>query len=92
MQEARGNAQLQVGQMNPIAILNTQFVHVALPLMVTLSIAAWWNNKRVDDLRSDLKELKGDMNRRFDKIDDTLREHGDRLVKLEERTSPLARR
>jgi hypothetical protein len=78
--------------MNPVAVLNTQFVQVALPLMLTLSIAAWWNNKRVDDLRGDMKDLKGDMNRRFDRIEALLSDHGERIVKLEERTSPLTRR
>ena len=78
--------------MNPVAVLNTQFVQVALPLMLTLSIAAWWNNKRVDDLRGDMKDLKGDMNRRFDRIEVLLSDHGERIVKLEERTSPLTRR
>ncbi len=50
MQEAQGNAQIQVSPVNPVAILNTPFVQLALLLEVTLTIAAWWNNKRVDDL------------------------------------------
>ena len=93
-------------EMNPVAILNTQFVQVALPLMVTLSIAAWWNNQRVDDLRADLKDLKSDlnrrfeeisrrfeeMNRRFDRLEVLLTDHSERIAKLEERTSPLTRR
>jgi hypothetical protein len=43
-----------------------QFISVALPIMVTLVatiwIASWSQNKRFDDLRSD-------MNRRFEEID-----------------------
>jgi hypothetical protein len=84
--------------MNAVAILNSQFVQVALPLMLTLSIAAWWNNKRVDDLRSDMNRRFDDANRRFDeifkrldRIDDTLKNYGERIVRLEERTSPLTR-
>ena len=77
--------------MNPVAILNTQFVQVALPLIVTLSIAAWWNNKRVDDLRSDMKEFRTEIRQAFRKLDETLQTHGDRITRLEERTSPIAR-
>ncbi len=82
--------------MNPVAILNTQFIQVALPIMVTLVLAAWLTNnssgKRIDDLRGDMKELKSEMNRRFDRVEALLSDHGERIVKLEERTSPLTRR
>ncbi len=92
--------------MNPVAILNSQFVQVALPLMVTLTIAAWLNSKgidglgkRIDDLRSEMNRRFEDVNRRFDevnrrfdRIDDLLHEHDQRIVRLEERTSPLTRR
>lgn len=98
---------------NPIAVLNSQFVQVALPLMVTLTIAAWLNSKgidglgkriddvghRIDDLRTEVNRRFEDVNRhfdeinrRFDKIDDLLHEHDERIVRLEERTSPLTRR
>jgi hypothetical protein len=91
---------------NPVAILNSQFVQVALPLMVTLTIAAWLNSKgidglgkRIDDLRSEMNRRFEDVNRRFDevnrrfdRIDDLLHEHDQRIVRLEERTSPLTRR
>jgi hypothetical protein len=110
-----------LSEVNPVAILNTQFIQVALPIMVTLVLAAWLTNnssgkriddlgkriddvckriddvcKRVDDLRvdfkGDMKELRMDMNRRFDRIETIISDHGERIVKLEERTSPLARR
>jgi hypothetical protein len=99
---------------NPVAILNTQFIQVALPIMVTLVLAAWLTNnssgkriddlgKRIDDLgkriddsrvefKSDMRDLRVDMNRRFDRIETILADHGERIVKLEERTSPLTRR
>ncbi len=99
--------------MNPVAMLNSQFVQVALPLMVTLTIAAWVNSKgidglgkRIDDLRSEMNRRFEDVNRRFDdvnrqftevnrrfdKVDDLLNGHDQRIVRLEERTSPLTRR
>jgi len=41
--------------------------------MVTLVLAAWLTNnssgKRIDDLRGDMKELKSEMNRRFDRVE-----------------------
>lgn len=99
--------------MNPVAMLSSQFVQVALPLMVTLTIAAWVNSKgidglgkRIDDLRSEMNRRFEDVNRRFDdvnrqftevnrrfdKVDDLLNGHDQRIVRLEERTSPLTRR
>ncbi len=103
-------------EMNP-AILNSQFVRVALPIVLTIFIAAWMNgrsidgiNKRIDDLRSymtglhdglktDLANLRidmnsrfGEVNRRLDHIDETLQAHGGRILVLEERTSLLGRR
>jgi hypothetical protein len=59
--------------MTPVAILNTQFVQVALPIVATLFMAAWWNNlglgainKRIDDLNRHMEEMRSEMNRRFD--------------------------
>jgi len=64
--------------MNP-AILNSQFVQIALPIMITFIAAAWLNgkriddlkgdgNRRLDDLRADMNLLRADMNRRFDEV------------------------
>jgi len=64
---------------NP-AILNIPFVQVALPIVLTIFIAAWLNskgmgsvNRRIDDLRTDMNKavdsLRGDMNRRFDAVE-----------------------
>jgi hypothetical protein len=91
--------------MNP-AILNSQFVQVALPIMITFAIAAWINGKsidgvgkRIDDLRSEMSHRFEEIDRRFDEvfkrfdgIDTLLREHDQKIVRLEERTSPLTRR
>jgi len=80
--------------MNP-AILNTPFTQVALPIVLTLFIAAWLNgrgldsiNKRIDDVRGELKEV----NTRLDRIDETLKTYGQKIAVLEDRSSPLARR
>ena len=102
--------------LNP-AILSSQFVQVALPIVLTIFIAAWMNgrsidgiNKRIDDLRSymtglhdglktDLTSLRadlntsfGEVNRRLDRIDETLKAHSEKIAALDERTSPLGRR
>jgi hypothetical protein len=91
--------------LNP-AILNSQFVQVALPIVLTIFIAAWMNgrsidaiNKRIDDLRTDLTSLRvdmntrfGEVNRRLDRIDETLKTHSEKIAVLDERTSPLGRR
>lgn len=38
--------------MNPtiLAIVNSQFVQLALPIMITILIASWNSNRRVDDI------------------------------------------
>ena len=105
--------------MNP-EILQSPFIQTALPIMFTVLIAVWINNrtidgvnKRMDDLRADMTRtqdtlradmtraqdtLRADMNARFDKIEATLERierkldnHEERLVRLEERTSPVGR-
>ncbi len=77
--------------MNLPALFNTPLVQVALPVLVGLMLATHYQNKRLDDLRSD-------MNRRFDSVDQTSKEirsllfdHDQRLTRIEERTSPIHR-
>jgi septal ring factor EnvC (AmiA/AmiB activator) len=84
--------------MNP-AMPNNPFVQVALPIMFTILIAAWINdkdfdgvNRRIDDQRSNMNERFGEVNRRLDRIDDTLKTHSAQIASLEERVSPLGRR
>ena len=84
--------------MNP-AVLNNPFVQVALPIMFTILIATWINNKgfdainrRIDDLRSDMNKRFDEVNRRLDRIEETLKSHSTKIASLEERVSPLGRR
>jgi len=84
--------------MNP-AMLNNPFVQVALPIMFTILIATWINNKgfdainrRIDDLRSDMNKRFDEVNRRLDRIEETLKSHSTKIASLEERVSPLGRR
>jgi hypothetical protein len=74
-------------------------------LVATIRIASWSQNKRFDDLRSDInarfEALKSNMHRRFneasarldrlERIERKLDSHDERIVRLEERTSPVRR-
>jgi predicted signal transduction protein with EAL and GGDEF domain len=48
------------------------FLSVSLPIMVTMvatiRIASWSQNKRFDDLKSDINRRFDDINRRFDEV------------------------
>lgn len=71
--------------MDVTPLLNSQFVQVALPIVITLVISSTYQNKRIDDLRSD-------MNRQFDEVKKELKEiRAARITRLEERTSPIHR-
>ena len=79
-------------------ILNTPFVQVALPIIVTFIVAAWLNGKRLDDFKVDMNRRFDAVDRRFeavdrrfDRLENLLGDHSQRIVRLEERTSPLAR-
>ena len=72
-------------EMNP-AILNNSFMQVALPIMFTVLLAAWINSRgidkglegvsrRLDDLRADMNNRFGEVNRRLDHLDETLKTH-----------------
>lgn len=82
------------------AITSLPFIQVALPIMLTFAAATWYQNKRIDDLRGDMRNemnnLRADMNRQFgeilrrlDRIEAKLENHNERITRLEERTSPL---
>lgn len=73
--------------MNP-AILQNQFVQVALPIMFTVLIAAWMNSKGLDGINRRLDDIVA----RLGRIETKLEGHDERIVRLEERTSPLGRR
>lgn len=78
--------------MNAVTVLNTQFVQVALPIVITILLASWMNNKRFDDLRSDMNRRFDEIIKRLDGIDEILTNHEKRVIVLEERTSPIGRR
>ena len=75
--------------MNP-AILNNQFVQVALPIVLTIFIAAWMNgraidgiNKRIDDVNRRFDDLRSDMNSRFVEVSRKFDEVNRRLDKID---------
>jgi 23S rRNA C2498 (ribose-2'-O)-methylase RlmM len=74
------------------------FLTVALPIMITLVLAMWTNNGRLAELSARLTGIRSDMHRRFDetttrldRIERKLDSHEERIVRLEERTSPIHR-
>jgi hypothetical protein len=73
--------------MNP-AILNSQFVQVALPIVLTIFIAAWINGKSIDSINRRLDDIVA----RLERIEKKLDDHAERIARLEERTSPIGRR
>lgn len=75
-------------------LLQSQFVQVALPLMFTVLIAAWINNKGLDTINrrfDDVHRRLDEITARLERIERKLDSHDERIVRLEERTSPLAR-
>jgi len=78
------------------AILQQPFFQVALPIMVTLVATVWtaqWSqNKRFDDLKSDMNRRFDEVIKRLDRIEQKLDNHEQRLTRVEERTSPLGLR
>ena len=76
--------------MNPL--LQQPFFQVTLPIVLAMTATVWalisTNNRRLDDIRGDLKEIR----ERMLAIESRLSEFGERLTRLEERASPLARR
>ena len=75
--------------MNVPAILNSPFMQVALPIMVTFAIATWYQSKRVDDLRSDMNRRFDDVNRRFDDVNRDMNHRFDEVVKRLDRIEGL---
>ncbi len=84
------------------AIFQIPFVQIALPIMITMMLSVWINNKafdkafdtlnrRLDDMRTDSNRSFDEVIKRLDRIETKLDDHGNRIVRLEERTSPLVR-
>jgi vacuolar-type H+-ATPase subunit I/STV1 len=90
------------------------FLTIALPVMITLFLGIWSQNKRFDDmskrtddtnrriddlaksLHNQLEQTAGNINRRLDesikgleRIETKLDKHEERLIRLEERASPI---
>jgi len=80
--------------MNP-QLFQQPFFQVTLPLMGTIIVATWAmvsiNNRRLDDLKDSIKDLRDSLNKRMDNIENLLRQYGERITRLEERTSPIHR-
>lgn len=76
--------------MNP-ELFQQPFFQVTLPLMGTIIVATWAmasvNNKRFDDVMRRLDRIET----RLDSIEGVLRDFGQRITRLEERTSPIHR-
>ena len=59
--------------MSPVLqILQLPFVQIALPLMLVLIVNAWGQIKRIDDLRADIAQRFGAIEKRLDAIENCL--------------------
>jgi len=81
-------------------------LQITVPLIVSIFLATAYQNRRIDDLRADLKGLHGEvinlrsnMDRQFDQVHAELNQihadlasHGERLARPEERIPPLIHR
>jgi hypothetical protein len=83
------------GGMNPAL---QPFLTVALPIVITLVLVMWTNNGRLAEISARLTDLRSDMSRRFEEVNVRLERierkldgHEERIVRLEERTSPIHR-
>jgi hypothetical protein len=76
--------------MNPL--LQQPFFQVTLPIMLTLVVtiwfASWAQNKRLDDIVCRLDAIGAPLVA----IEGRLADFGERLTRVEERSSPLGRR
>jgi len=74
--------------MNPAML--QPFLTTALPIMLTVLVAVLVNNKRLDDMKTDIARRLDKIEQRLEKIEAKLDNHENRIIRLEERTSPLA--
>jgi hypothetical protein len=71
---------------NPVVtILNTPFVQLALPIVVTLIVGIWANNKRSDDIGKRLDDFAA----RLGRIEDRLTGIETRLTAVERKVDGL---
>ena len=68
---------------------------ITLPIVLTILIAAWLNNKRIDTVDTSLNrrvdDLRGEMVPLLREILATLKDVDRRMTVLEERSSPILR-
>lgn len=73
-------------------LLQQPFFQVTLPVVLAMGGTVWalisTNNRRLDDIRADLKEIR----ERLLSIEARFIDFSERLTRVEERTSPLGRR
>jgi hypothetical protein len=71
--------------MNP-TLLQQPFFQVTLPIVIAMVATVWalisTNNRRLDDIRGDLKGVS----QRLDRIDETLKTYGQKIAVLEDRS------
>lgn len=60
-------------------MLNQPFFQVALPLIITIAIAVWVNNKAIDGIHKRLDDIVT----RLTRIENLLADHDKRLTTLE---------
>lgn len=73
-------------------LIHEPFIQVALPIIITLILAVFLQNKRFDDVyrRLDLMEKRLDeIIRRLERIEAKLDNHEARIAVLEDRTSRI---
>jgi len=74
------------------SLLQQPFFQVTLPIMLTLVVtvwlASWAPNKRLDDIVRRLDNIEA----RLLAIEARFADFGERLMRVEERTSPIGRR
>lgn len=66
------------------------FLTTALPIVLSILVAVPVNNKRLDDMKSDIGRRLDKIEQRLERIEAKLDNHETRIIRLEERTSPVA--
>ncbi len=67
------------------------FLQISLPIVMAVFIAAWPNNRRLDDLRADLNSLRAQMREELREIRRMLQNLDRRVAVIEERSGPIVR-
>jgi hypothetical protein len=63
-------------------------VQITLPIVAAIFVAAWLQNRRIDDIQTDLRAFRAEMRSALGEIREELARHGERLARLEERNRP----